>query len=812
MLFNYLKTGLRTLAKSKISSLINLAGLTLGITACLAIYVVVSYELSYDAFHPGKEQIYRLVGMSKPEHAGEWHPVGFIPNAVPAAVREEVPGIGKIAAFHNISSDVLVPADGGKYTRFEGERTSRIIVAEPGYFDIFHYDWLAGDPQQALSGPARVVLSEERARTFFGELPPEGMLGKELVYLDSVRVMVAGIVKTWTRPSDLGFTDFISFATIKTGQLKNDINLDEWEDIFSASQAYVMLPAGTRPEHLRGQFESFGKAHYPGNFKFTPALQPLSDLHFNSDYQDNYSRKAHLPTLYGLMGIAGFILLIAAVNFINLSTAQSMRRAKETGVRKVMGSSRGSLVLQFLTETALITILAIVVSALLLRPVLGIFESFVPGGLAFDLFNSRSLLFLALVALGTILLSGLYPALALSSWKPVTSLKGVSLSGSRSSSLLRRGLIVFQFVVSLIFIAGTLIVGRQLDYMREKDLGFSSDAVVSVRIPWNGQDKAAVFTEKLKQQKSVRGVTKEWFPPMGKSYMVTRFKYQPNGKPAVEMDASAKIGDANFIPFYQLRLLAGRNYAESDSLRELVINETFSKALGFRQPGDAIGEMLEWQGGKKYPVVGVVADFHEQSFHEKIVPAFIGFYPQNARNLGIKLDTKKGTGEPLGDAIAQMEKAWQSVYPDRTFAYAFLDESIAQLYEKELKTGKLVNVATVIAILISCMGLLGLIAFTSEQRTKEIGIRKVLGASVIGIVSLLTADFVRLVLVALAIATPIAWWGMSNWLDDFAYRIDIRWWMFAAAGLTAVLIAVLTVSWQAIRAAMANPVESLRTE
>ena len=811
MLFNHLKTGIRALVKSRISSLINLAGLTLGITACLAIYVVVSYELSYDTFHPGKEQIYRLVGMSKPEHAGEWHPVGFIPGAVPASVREEVSGIAKIAAFHNIYSDVLVPEDGGRYKRFEGERTGRTIVAEPGYFDIFHYEWLAGDPQQALNAPFRVVLSEERARSFFGELPPEGMLGKELVYLDSIRVMVAGIVKTWTRPSDLGFTDFISFATIRASQLKKEINLDEWEDIFSASQAYVMLPAGTRPEQLRGQFESFGKVHYQGDFKFIPALQPLSDVHFNSDYQDNYSRKAHLPTLYGLMGIAGFILLVAAVNFINLSTAQSMRRAKETGVRKVMGSSRASLVLQFLTETALVTILAIIVSVLLLRPVIGIFESFVPGGLAFDLFSSRSLLFLAFVALGTILLSGLYPALALSSWKPVTSLKGVSSTGGRSSRL-RRGLIVFQFVVSLIFIAGTLIVGRQLNYMREKDLGFSSDAVVSVRIPWNGQDKAAVFTEKLKQQKSVRSVTKEWFPPMGKSHMVTQFKYQPEGKPAIEMDASAKIGDANFIPFYQLRLVAGRNYAESDSLRELVINETFSKALGFHQPGDAIGAMLEWQGGKKYPVVGVVADFHEQSFHEKIEPVFIGFYPQNARNLGVKLNTKKGEGEPVADAVAQMEKVWQSVYPDQTFAYAFLDESIAQLYEKEMKTGQLVNVATVIAILISCMGLLGLIAFTSEQRTKEIGIRKVLGASVVSIVSLLTADFVRLVLVALTIASPIAWWAMSKWLDDFAYRIDIQWWMFAAGGLAAMLIALLTVSWQAIKAAMMNPVKSLRTE
>ncbi len=810
MLFNYLKVSLRALAGSRVSSLINLSGLTLGITACLAIYVVVSYELSYDTFHPGKEHIYRLVGTSKFEHADEWHPVGFIPNAVPASVREEVAGIEKIAAFHNVSSDVVVPLDKGQYKRIEDKRHDRIIVTEPEYFDIFSYDWLAGDRQHALSEPFGVVLSDERARSLFGDLPPEGMLGKELVYQDSVRVAVTGIVKAWTHPSDLKFTDFISFATIRASQLKKDINTDDWNDVWSSSQAYITLPAGTRPGQLSEQFESFSKAHYPGGFKFKPALQPLSDVHFNGSYQDNYSRKAHLPTLYGLMGIAGFILLVAAVNFINLSTARSVKRSKETGVRKILGSSRKNLLVQFLTETALITVLAIAVSLLLLRPVLGIFESFIPSGLTVDLINGRSLLFLTAMAIGTIFLSGLYPAWVLSSWNPVASLKGISATGGHRNNGLRRGLIVFQFVVSLTFITATLVVSRQLSYMREKDLGFSSDAIVSVKIPWNGRDKISVFSEELKQQKCVQSVTREWFPPMGVGYMVTRLKYQPDGKQAIEMDASAKIGDANFIPFYQLRLLAGRNYAESDSLRELVINETFSKALGFSSPADAVGEMLEWQGGKKYPVVGVVADFHEQSFHEKIEPAFIGFYPQKAGNMGVKLNTAKG--QSVKTAIAQLEKAWQSVYPDQTFAYSFLDDSIAQLYERELKTGKLVNVATTLAILIACMGLLGLITFNSEQRTKEIGIRKVLGASVAHIVLLLSTDFVRLVLMALAIASPISWWAMNNWLGDFAYRIEIQWWMFAAAGLAAVAIALFTVSFQAIRAATANPVESLRTE
>ncbi len=809
MIRNYLKTSFRSLTKNKVSSLINLAGLTLGVTSCLVIYFIVSYELSYDTFHPGKERIYRLVGKSQFNDKEAWHPVGFIPNAVPTAMREEVSGLGTLAAFHNIYSDVLVPEGSDKPKRFEGDRSGKIIVTEPAYFDIFQYEWLAGNPGSALKDPFQVVLSDDRARIFFGALPPDSIPGKELVYQDSVRVTVTGIVKAWTAPSDLAFTDFISFATIRASQLKRSINLDQWEDNWSASQAFIKLPLNTNPEQFTAQFQHFAKVHFPNEFKFVPALQPLSDLHFNSVYRDNYSRKAHLPTLYGLMAVAGFILLVAAVNFINLSTAQSMRRAKETGIRKIMGSSRGGVMAQYLAETALITLVAIAVSLLLVGPVLGAFQSFTPQGLTFDLFEAQTVLFLALTALVTTLLSGLYPSWVLSSYSPAMSVKGATGGGK---GYLRKGLIVFQFVVSLVFVMGTLVVGHQLSYMREKDLGFSADAVVSVRIPWNGQDKAPVLVEKLSQLTGVQSVTKEWFPPMGMSYMVTRFKYQPNEKPAIELDASAKIGDANFIPFYELRLLAGRNYPESDSLRELVINETFSKALGFSKPEDAIHEQLEWQEGRKYPIVGVVADFHEQSFHEKIEPAFIGFIPQNARNLGVKLSSGGKGAESLKAAVTAMEQVWDSVYPDQSFTWGFLEDAIAQLYEKEQKTEKLVNTATGLAILISCMGLLGLITFMAEQRTKEIGIRKVLGASVASIVTLLSKDLVKLVLVALLIASPIAWWVMSSWLQDFAYRIEMRWWMFALAGLAAIVLAFLTVSFQAIRAAVANPVESLRAE
>lgn len=809
MLRNYVKTSIRNLTKHKVSSLINLFGLTLGVTACLVIYLITNYELSYDTFHTDSDRIYRLVGESQYGKSGEKHPVGFIPNAVPGAIRKEIAGLETVAAFHNISSDVLIPNGKEKPTRFEGKKHDEIIVVEPQYFDIFTYKWLAGNPKTALNEPFKLVLSERKARTYFGDLPLEKIIGKEVIYQDSVRVSVAGIVQGWAQPSDFVFTDFISFATIQASQLKRDIDLSQWTDIWSASQAFVKLPKGTSSDQLTAQFQRFGKIHFTKDMEltFTPTLQPLSDLHFNDNYDDNYSRKAHLPTLYGLMAIAGFILLIAAINFINLSTAQSVQRAKETGIRKVMGSSRSNLIFQFLSETAFLTFVAVLISLVLVNPILAAFRSLTPQGLTFDLFSWQTLTFLGVVTVTTSLLSGFYPSWVLSSYVPALTLKGQTTLTGGQKGYLRKGLIVFQFTISLVFIIGTLMVSRQLNFMRNKDLGFSTDAVIEVHTLRD--ERSLVLIEKIRQLAGVERATLQWFAPMGQAYMVTKLKYQ--GKKEVEMDVSAKVGDENFIPLYKLRLLAGRNYRKSDSLREMVINATYANALGFKKPADAVNELLDFQG-KKYPIVGVVADFHEQSFHEKISPVFISYMPRQAKNIGVKLATKGGQLSDIKSTLASIEQQWNSVYPDNKFDYTFLDDSIAKLYEKEQKTGQLVNTATAIAILISCMGLFGLATFTAQQLTKEIGVRKVLGASVTSIVALLSKDFLKLVVIALVLASPIAWWGMNQWLNDFAYKVDLEWWVFALAGMLAIAIALLTVGFQSIKAALTNPVKSLRSE
>ncbi|RRB18406.1 FtsX-like permease family protein [Larkinella knui] len=811
MIRNYLKTSFRNLTKNKVSALINLFGLSLGVTACLIIYLITNYELSYDTFHADRERIFRLVGTETRGSNEETHPVGFVPNAVPKGVREEIAGLETVAAFHNIKSAVLIPNGTEKPKKFEeGKRdvsNEEIVVADPQYFAVFKYQWLAGNPKTALNEPFQLVLSERKARTYFGDLPLEQILGKEVIYWDSIRVKVSGIVKEWDKPTDFTFTDFISMATVRSSKMKESINLDDWEDIWSSSQAFVKLPEGTRPEQLTASFQQFSSKHFQKDFKFIPGLQPLSDLHFNEEYGDNYTHKAHLPTLYGMMGVALFILLIAAINFINLSTAQSVQRAKEIGVRKVLGSSRKSLVFQFLGETTLLTLLAVVIALALVSPILTAFQSLTPRGLTFDLFSLQTLVFLLSVTVTTSLLAGFYPSLVLSSYLPALTLKGQSALKGGQKGYLRKGLIVFQFTVSLVFIIATLIVDRQLSYIRNKELGFSKDAIVSIDAGRVG--KSDILAEKIRQLSGVELVSMQWFPPMGLSYMMTKLKY--TGKTEIETDVSAKIGDENFIPLYGIRLLAGRNYVKSDSLKEFVINATYAKVLGFQKPADALNQFLDFQG-RKYPIVGVVADFHEQSFHDKINATFLAYMPRQAQNLGVKLTSKGKTMRDLKATLAQIEQQWKEVHPDKKFEYEFLDDRIARLYEKEEKTSRLVNTATGIAILISCMGLFGLATFTAEQRTKEISIRKVLGASVTGIVMLLSGNFLKLVFIALILAAPVAWWAMDQWLQSFAYKVGIEWWIFALAGLMAVAIALLTISFQSIRAALTNPVKSLRSE
>ena len=814
MFKNYLKIAWRSIRRNKVYTGINILGLSLGVCACLVIYLITSFELSYDTFHPDGDRIYRIVtAMQNPQGNRNDGASSVIP--LPAAVRSEMSGFEAVTGFYTYFPKVTIPGANNTAKKFlalkEGEQPATVIVAEPQYFQIFKYQWLEGNPSTALNEPFKVVLSKQEAQKYFGSESLGNVIGRQVIYNDSLRLTVSGIVEDWDKHTDFGFKDFISFATVQHSFLKKDIDLQNWGMWDSDSQGYVKLAKGVTPAQVEKQFRQFVKAHIkiePGS-KVELLLQPLSDVHFNNHYEDSYSRQAHLPILYGLMAVAVFILIIAAINFINLSTAQSLRRAKEVGVRKVLGSSKANLTVQFLIETFIVTTVALIIAVAVTNPIISAFQSFIPPGVALNLFSPGVLLFLLSTLIVTSLLAGFYPARILSSYLPALSLKGQGSAQLNRKSYLRKTLIVFQFTVSLIFIIGTLVVAKQIHYVLNKDMGFNKDAIITIHTDWNTTvDQRAAFINKIKELPNVQMVSLHRETPASQRHGGTFIEYKGAG--GAKIDASFDFCDENYVPLFGLKIVAGRNLSPSDTLKEYLVNETCAKALGFRKPEDAIGKLVEiGMSDSKRQIVGVVKDFNSKSLHEVITPFFMASIRKSERTISIKLGKDVGA---FKTTIAQMEKAWKTVYPNDKFEYAFFDQTIAGFYDKEQKTAQLMNTAMSIAIFISCMGLFGLATFTAQQRIKEIGIRKVLGASAASIVSMLSKDFLMLILISLVIASPIAYYLMHKWLQDFAYRVNINLWVFLVSGLAAVLIAFATVSFQAIKAALTNPVKSLRSE
>lgn len=816
-----LKIALRNLWKNPAFSGINVLGLAIGLSACLVIYLLVRHEMSYDKFHQDGERIYRVV--SEIVIADQVIKNNGVSGPLPAAVQQEISGLENVAAFHVFYVHQVQVLQGQGDIKTLDVRPAEYnpdnqnyIIADPQYFDIFSYEWLAGNPQTSLREPNKVVLTQKQAFKYFGKKEPEDYLGKTITYLDSrdtLTVTVSGLVRDWQQNTDFHFTDFISLATARQSpRWKERLRLNEWSSTSSSSQLFVKLGANTKPAQVAQQFPGLIKRYIPEdeyNTNRAFLLQPLSDIHFNADYGGEYVRLAHRPTLYGLIGIGVFLLLVAAVNFINLATAQSVQRIKEIGVRKVLGSSRKSLIIQFLSETLVLTLAAVFLAILLTPPVMEAFESILPSGIHLPLINPEVLLFLAVITLVTTFLAGFYPALVLSAALPVQSLKGQT-SVTRKSGL-RKMLIVFQFTVSQMFILGMLVVVAQINYLRSQDMGFRLEEIVTFQTDWHDKSqKKFVLLNKIKQMPGVSQVSLSNYTPAQSGSNTTTLKYF-DGKKEIQMNVHNKSGDENYIQLYDIKLLAGRNIRASDTLQELLINETYAKALGFERPGEAVGKNLLLDK-QKLPIVGVTEDFHVQSLHTAIQPVMIGSENKYANTISLKLTAGSLHSDEFRATMAGIEKEFRSLYPGQKFSYAFFDETIAHFYDNEQKIATIVRLATILAVLIACLGLLGLVAFTVTRRKKEMGIRKVLGASVYSIVTLLSKDFLKLVLLANIIAWPLAGWAMHHWLENFAFRIRISWWLFALAGGLAILIALLTVSFQAVKAAMANPVKNLRTE
>lgn len=810
MIRNYFKTAFRNFRNNKLYSAINIFGLAIGISSSLVIFLIVQYDFSFDKFEKGGDRIYRVIhGDSQDASEPFW---------LGDAVQKQVTGLDVVAPFiiwddfENVKVSIGESKD-KKPSVFKIKPD--IVYADKNYFKLFQYNWLAGSPESSLAEPYQTVLTEKNAKRFFPHLSLDEIIGKQIVFNDTIRTTVSGIVANLKHNTDFNFQTFVS---ISTELFLNSKNLESGQ--MPESQLFVKLSKNINPEEVKSQIAQVYQLNSPTdrdrNFKALFTLQPLSNLHFSKVYDDFGQRKAYMPALYGLMAVAGILLLLACINFINLTTAQSSQRAKEIGIRKTLGGSRKQLIFQFLSETFILTLLATLVSIIMVPLLLKAFSGFIPEGVRFDIQRPCVILFLVITTIVVSLLSGIYPALILSSYKPIAVLKNQIVSGSGNSRRLffRKTLTVSQFVFAQVFIIAAIIVGKQVHFELTKDMGFKKDAIIYFGTNYTDTSTAMrkVLFQKLKAIPEIADVSLAGFPPSTNGGLGFTLKYK-NG--AVEIDTNVRIkpADTNYINLYHIKILAGTNLPYSDTMNSLVINEKCSQMLGFKNPQEAIGKYVGTNFTReKIPVVGVVANFIQNSLHDEIMPLVIVSDKSMELTFNVALKPENAEGTVWKSAISKIQKSFKEIYPDTDLEINFLDESIAKYYTAEQSISTLLKWATGLAIVISCLGLLGLVIYTTNQRTKEIGIRKVVGASVSQIITLLSKDFLKLIVLSFIIAVPIVWIAANKWLENFAFKIHLSLWLFIIGGILVILLALIILLLRTYNAATVNPVESLRTE
>lgn len=817
MFKNYFKTATRTLLKNKVFTLINIIGLAIGISAAIVIYLVVMYDFGFDKAHPNGDRIYRVV--SNFDFKGQLGYSSGAPAPLGKSIRRELPGITQTVPFSIYGSDVNVniPKTGSVSTSFT--KQNQLIVTDGSYFKLFKYQWLAGTAQLAFKNPNQVVLTASRAKLYFPGVSYADVLGRQVIYNDTVKMAVSGVVQDLEQNTDFTFHDFIS---VPNGDYHNNLGVDDWNNTSGSDQLFIQLSNNASKETLLKQISNVYYRH-TADKKYSRSqsfyLQPLTDIHFNSLYGAFNQRLANKNVLYGLLGVATFLLLLGCINFINLNTAQSTQRAKEIGIRKTIGGTRKQLIGQFLTETFMLTLAATLLSAVLVYFLIKLFAGFIPEGVTYQtMFTPAVGIFIVVLMVSITLLSGLYPAMIMSGYQPVQIIKNQrgAINGKGNNHYLRKGLTVAQFVIAQVFVMGTLLVSSQLHYILNKDLGFKKDAVLYINTPYSqmNTDSRQVFANKLAAIPQIAQISMGSSPPASEGAMSTHMSYK-EGKKNFDGVVFLKYGDENFFNVYGLKMLAGRSPLLRDSTSGIVINETYAKELGFTNPADAVGKTIANNGNNEaVQIIGVVHDFNQNSLHMPIVPIAItcSGLPNYNTTIHIALKPQTEGTRSWATALSQMEKAWKAVYPNQEFKYQFVDDSIAKFYTTEQNTAKLLNWATGLSVLISCLGLLGLAIYTTNQRTKEIGVRKVMGATVSQIVSMLSLDFVKLIIMAFVIAAPIAWYAMNQWLQNFAYHAQISVWLFAGTVASTIMVALLSMSLQTVKAAIANPVNSLRSE
>ena len=799
MFKNYFITTLRKLNRQKNYTLINVLGLALGITCCLFIFLIIQYELRFERFHQKYDRIYRIVTDEKINDIV--NPTMGTPIPMAPALRNDFPNLEKVTAVFGMYSGLFsIAREANTTSRFQ--ENDCIAFVEPEFFEIFDFPWSAGDPKD-LNEPNVAALTETTAKKFFGASDP---VGRTIRMDNQADLKVIGIVKDLPLHTDFPFTVFISWKSVPiTG-----MPMDSWTNLTSNVNTYVLFAPNDSPAALQKQLPDFKNKYHPDAQdanKRVHKLQRLSEMHYDGRYGNHGQRTTSKTTLWALGVIGIFLLVTACINFINIATAQAINRAKEVGVRKVLGAFRSQLITQYLGEAFLITLLGALLAVGLAEIFLSTLNALLRLKISFQPVADFSLLgFIATLVITVSLLAGLYPAFVLSQFMPALALKSKVRASSSGGLSLRRGLVIFQFIISQLLIIGTIIVTKQMDYFRNKEMGFEQNAIVTVPLPVNDAAPLQTLRNQLLQSSQIKNVTFGWSSAASGNVWDTNLRHTLRGQEET-FASDLKFADTEYIPTYNLKLIAGRNYTASDTTTELVVNETFARKLGFT-PQDLIGKTFKL-GRRPYylPIVGVVQDFHTRPLQEGIRPCLLAARRTAYQEASIKINAQN-----VKAALAHVEKVWSTTFPEFVYSFEFLDQRIADFYQQEQLMAQLFRVFSAIAIFIGCMGLFGLISFMAAQRTKEIGVRKVLGATVGNILSLFLKEFAALIAVAFVVAAPVAYFTMNNWLTNFAYRINIGAGVFLLTMAITLLIAAITVGYRAARAALANPVEALRYE
>ncbi|MBX2967073.1 MAG: ABC transporter permease [Cyclobacteriaceae bacterium] len=809
MLKNYLTITFRNVIRNRSYTFINVAGLSVGIAACLVTFLVISFELSFEKFHAHYDRLY-CVARTSTDASGTGHSLAT-PYPFAAAFRTDFPDIPLNTQIHHHEEAQVILGD-------EKHKVKNILFADSLFFDVFSFEVLSGNPRAELGTPGKVFLTQSLA----GKIMKDGITHLKLS--NKLDLEIAGIVKDPPPNSHIKFSMIVSMPSFTSDFL--GLPIDQW-GMISSGYSYVVLPDEMTPLTVENRFEPFVEKYQDSSEseKVVYHLQPVGDIHFDERYGEtaggpSYVNRSTLVIL-GLLG--GFILLVACINFINLSTALAVKKSREIGVRKTLGASRGQLVFQYLSEAFMLTVISTLLAVVITEAALPFINSFLQKELLFRPFSGLPAVFLAVLVLVTTLLSGLYPAFVLSGFSPIAVLKNKLTYQGTSGAYARKYLVVFQFLVAQMLIIGTLVVADQMEFLNSKPLGFAKEAILNVSLPDTKKELRESFQSLLETIPEVEKVSFSVGAPTSDNNLNTSYHLTERGNKE-RYGIGLKLVDRNYLETYGMELAAGRWFTENEekavdfsalfgtSSEEqkyvYIVNEALVRQLGFSSNEDIIGKNITTGlNGITAEVVGVVKDFHIKSLHHAVEPVALLHFPYFYYDAGIRFNTA-GTQNVLN----AIEEAYAKVFPDYLFEYSFLDAHLENLYQQEKRSFALIRIFAGLAIFISCLGLLGLVSFLTQQKIKEVGIRKVFGASVTNIVFLFSKSFITLIVIAFVAAVPLAWYGMNSWLEGFAYRTSLNVSVFVVALLSTLVVAMLTVIYQSMRAAVANPVDSLRSE